>query len=156
MKFAVLLLFVGSISVASATGSPAAPGPSSFIYELFTMYSGSPGIKFKKSTLQKALKDAKASGKLVFIDVYTTWCVPCKEMAKTTFQSSKVGTVYNDNFINIKIDAEHDADGAFLEKNYGVAVYPTLLYLDENGKLLKKIVGKQSEEKLISVANNLL
>ncbi|MBI3240440.1 MAG: thioredoxin family protein [Flavobacteriia bacterium] len=113
------------------------------------------GIKFDKLGMEKALKQAKDSGKLIFIDVHTSWCGPCKEMARTTFQSDEVGKVFNKKFINLKIDAETDADGPDVSKKYSVTAYPTLLFINGDGKLVKRLVGKQSEEKLLSVANGL-
>lgn len=113
------------------------------------------GIKFEKLGLESAKKQANKTGKLVFIDVYTSWCGPCKEMAKTTFQSKNVGKAFNKRCINIKIDAEKDVDGNLVSKQYGVNAYPTLLFLDPEGKLVKKVVGKQSEEKLLAILNSL-
>lgn len=117
-----------------------------------TVYAG---IKFDKMRVEKAMQQAKSSGKLIFIDVHTTWCGPCKEMARTTFQSDAVGKVFNKKFINLKVDAENDADGPDISKTYGVSAYPTLLFINAEGKLVKKLVGKQSEEKLLSIANGL-
>lgn len=117
-----------------------------------TVYSG---IKFDHIRVEKAMAQAKSSGKLIFIDVHTTWCGPCKEMARTTFQSDEVGKVFNKKFINLKIDAENDPDGADISRTYGVNAYPTLLFINAEGKLVKKLVGKQSEEKLLSIANGL-
>lgn len=113
------------------------------------------GIKFSSITLDKAKAEAKSKKKKIFIDVYTTWCGPCKEMAKTTFTDGEVGKVFNDKFVNVKLDAENDADGPSVSSTYKVNAYPTLLFLDENGKLIKKLVGKQSKEKLIQVAQGI-
>jgi thiol:disulfide interchange protein len=108
------------------------------------------GIKFSKMSFQKAVKQARSSGKLIFIDVHTSWCVPCKEMAQTTFVDSEVGKVFNQKFINLKIDAEEDTDGPMISKAYSVAAYPTLLFVNGEGKLVRKLVGKQSKEKLLA------
>ncbi|WP_430402449.1 thioredoxin family protein [Fluviicola sp.] len=108
------------------------------------------GIKFSKMTFQDAIRQAKASGKLIFIDVHTSWCGPCKEMAKTTFTDTEVGKVFNQKFINLKIDAEQDADGPMISKAYTVSAYPTLLFVNSEGKLVRKLVGKQSKEKLLA------
>lgn len=113
------------------------------------------GIKFSSATIQKAIKQAKSSGKLVFVDVYTTWCGQCKNLAATTFKDSKVGTYFNKNFINIKVDAENSESGAIVQKAYHVNAYPTLLFIDGEGKLVKKLVGFQTAEKLLSIAQNL-
>lgn len=108
------------------------------------------GIKFSKLSFEKAIKQAKSSGKLIFIDVHTSWCGPCKEMAKTTFTDSEVGKVFNGKFINLKIDAEADTDGPMISKAYTVSAYPTLLFVNSEGKLIRKLVGKQSKEKLLA------
>ncbi|WP_300666416.1 thioredoxin domain-containing protein [Fluviicola sp.] len=108
------------------------------------------GIKFTKIPFEKAVKQAQSSGKLIFIDVHTSWCGPCKEMAKTTFQDSEVGKEFNKRFINLKIDAEKDADGPMISKAYTVSGYPTLLFINGEGKLVRKLVGKQSKEKLLA------
>lgn len=116
---------------------------------------GGSGIKFSKLTFQKAIKQAQATGKIIFIDVHTSWCGPCKEMAKTTFSDSEVGNVFNQRFINLKIDAEQDEDGPMISKAYSVGAYPTLLFINGEGKMVKKLVGKQSKEKLLAAVSTI-
>lgn len=117
--------------------------------------SGS-GIKFSKLTLEKAQKEAAKSKKLIFIDAYTDWCGPCKQMAATTFMDEEVGKLFNKNFVNIKIEMEKDADGPSIAKRYRVSAYPTLLILDADGKLVKSVVGKKSKNELIAFAESVL
>lgn len=150
MKNTILIIALVSFAFAAFTlpGKPLTTG-------IVSIKSAGGGIKFNKIRVESALKQAKASNKLLFIDVHTTWCGPCKEMARTTFQSEEVGKVFNKKFINLKIDAENDEDGKDIVKTYGVVAYPTLLFLDADGKLVKKLIGKQSEEKLLSIANDL-
>ena len=76
-------------------------------------------------------------------------------MSRTTFQSAEVGNLFNSKFINLKIDAENDADGIVISEKYSVTAYPTLLFINGEGKVVKKLIGKQSEEKLLSIANGL-
>ena len=59
------------------------------------------GIVFEHVDFKQAKELAKAQNKLIFIDAYTTWCGPCKLMAKTVFTEKEVGDFYNSNFINI-------------------------------------------------------
>lgn len=113
------------------------------------------GIKFNKITYDKALKQAKSSKKLIFIDIYTSWCGPCKQMAKTTFQSEKVGNYFNEKFINLKLDAELEADGTKVATDFKVTAYPTMLFINGDGKLIKRVVGYQTEEKLLAAAEGL-
>ena len=113
------------------------------------------GIKFNHITLKKAKEEAKSSGKIIFIDCYTSWCGPCKQMAATSFQNEEVAKIYNEKFVNIKVDIEKDADGPELARMYKISAYPTLLYINESGKLVKSVIGAQSADKLISIANSL-
>lgn len=149
MKFTVLLLTGLSLlvfSFRSMENHPESKG--------LTTTSLS-GIKFSKISFEKAVKQARSSGKLIFIDVHTSWCGPCKEMAKTTFTDAEVGKVFNQRFINLKIDAEEDADGPMISKAYTVSAYPTLLFINGEGKLVRKLVGKQSKEKLLAAVSTI-
>lgn len=114
------------------------------------------GIKFMNMRLEEAKKEAAKSGKLIFIDAYTEWCGPCKIMAKTSFKDEKVAKLYNDNFINLKIEMEKDPDGRDVAMKYSVKAYPTLLIIDSDGKLVSSTLGLQSADKLIDFANSVL
>lgn len=112
------------------------------------------GIKFKNITLSKAKEMAKESGKMIFIDAYTSWCGPCKKMAATSFVDEEVGQLFNEKFINLKIDMEKDADGPETARLYKVMAYPTLLVIDADGKLIKQKIGFMTADQLISFANS--
>ena len=64
------------------------------------------GIEFHKESYAEVLKMAKKQKKLVFIDIYTSWCGPCKHMSKNIFPQAKAGEFYNSHFLNLKLDAE--------------------------------------------------
>lgn len=112
------------------------------------------GIKFKSLTLEKAKAEALENDQLIFIDAHTSWCGPCKKMAATSFKNAEVGELFNEKFINLKIDCELDADGPEISRLYKVKAYPTLLIIDGTGKLIKQVVGFKSEDQLIAFANS--
>ncbi len=114
----------------------------------------SEGIKFQKITLEEAKAKALENNQYIFIDAYTSWCGPCKKMAATSFKNAQVGELFNEKFINLKIDCELDADGPELARMYKVKAYPTLLIIDGTGKLIKQVVGFQTEDRLIALANS--
>ena len=99
------------------------------------------GIQFKNISLDSALVLSKLTGQDIFIDVYTTWCGPCKLMDKRVFSDKQVGDTMNVSFINLRIDAENSDDGLFLSRKFKIVNYPSFLFLDEKGNLIKKYIG---------------
>ncbi len=100
----------------------------------------SQGIIFRQDDWQNVLMQAKAQKKLIFVDIYTAWCGPCKEMDKKTFTEVSVGDKFNASFINYKIDAEKGF-GVTLAKRYNVTSYPTCLFVDPSENLIYKQEG---------------
>lgn len=109
------------------------------------------GILFSTSKWSDILKEAKQNDKLIFMDAHTTWCGPCKWMKANVFPDSKVGNLYNRNFINAYIDME-TGEGLDLQKLYGIKFYPTSLYINGNGEVVHKVVGQCSSEDFIQHA----
>ncbi|WP_020599581.1 thioredoxin family protein [Spirosoma panaciterrae] len=98
------------------------------------------GIRFFKGSWQQVLAEAKRQNKPVFVDVYTTWCPPCKRMAKEAFPNPKIGAAFNVHFINYQADAEK-GEGIDIAKRYAVGSYPTALYIAPDGALIHRAVG---------------
>jgi thiol:disulfide interchange protein len=113
------------------------------------------GILFSEISLYEAKVLSKKTGKPIFIDCYTDWCGPCKRMAATSFIDDKVGEVFNNKFINIKIEMEKNPIGTELAKRYRVRAYPTLLIIDSEGALIKQVIGMQNANGLITMANSI-
>src|SRR6185503_10815231 len=86
------------------------------------------------------LARAKKEKKMIMVDAFTTWCGPCKWMAKNIFPNDTVAEFYNKNFINAKIDMEK-GEGPDLAKKYEVGCYPTFLFIDGNGQLIHRQSG---------------
>lgn len=100
----------------------------------------SQNIDFNHGTWAEIKAKAKAEKKLIFVDAFTTWCGPCKMLAKNTFTNADVASYYNSNFINAKIDMEK-GEGIDLAKQYQVACYPNLLFVDGDGNLVHRAAG---------------
>jgi thiol-disulfide isomerase/thioredoxin len=113
------------------------------------------GIHFEHGTWKDVLAKAKAEKKLIFIDIYTSWCGPCKLMAKDIFPLKSVGDKFNANFINFKIDAEK-GEGIEIAKTYKVNAYPTYLFVNGDGTLFYTMLGAMSEAQFLKEAANAL
>lgn len=119
-----------------------------------TMASAEPGIQFSEATWKMHLAKAKAENKLVFLDAYTTWCGPCKMLQKNVFTQKSVGDFFNKEFINVKIDME-SGEGPELALKYPLEGYPTLMFIDGDGNVVKKVLGYQSPEELLAIAQSI-
>lgn len=63
-------------------------------------------IAFIENAFSTALKKAEAEHKYIFVDAYTTWCGPCKQLKSTSFKDSQTADFFNKNFVNASIDME--------------------------------------------------
>jgi len=122
---------------------------------LFAIMTFSQGIVFEHGTWKDALAKAQKTNKPIFVDIFTTWCGPCKQMSTTIFPLETVGKVYNENFICCQIDAEK-GEGIEIAKKYGVKAYPTYLFIKGDGNLFYLTVGSMPEEKFIAVSKTAL
>ena len=108
------------------------------------------GIQFHRGTWAEAIQLAKDQDKIIFLDIYATWCGPCKKMKTNTFSNQEVGKLFNERFINVSLDGEED-EGATLAKEYQVNAYPTLLFIDANGKVIGGTKGYYSPKQLLEL-----
>ena len=111
------------------------------------------GIQFTEARWADILKQAKAQKKVIFLDAYASWCGPCKLLQKNTFTQKAVGEVFNKRFINVKMDMEK-GEGPALSQVYPLEGYPTMLFIDGNGRVVKKVMGYIPAEDLLSVARS--
>ena len=109
------------------------------------------GVEFQELTFQQALDKAKAEGKLVFMDCYTSWCGPCKHMANDIFPMAVMGEYFNKTFVNVKFDMER-GEGVVLRRKYGVNSYPTFFILRPDGTVQHRIAGARPQEKFLAAA----
>ena len=111
------------------------------------------GIRFEDNLSWSAIQaKAKAEHKYIFMDCYTTWCGPCKYMAKTVFPQQETGEFFNDKFISVGVQldttAKDDdrvkswyADGHAIAEQFDVRAYPTYLIFSPDGQPLHRLVG---------------
>ncbi len=110
--------------------------------------SDSGGVKWK--TFGEAVKSARVSGKLIMVDVYTTWCGWCKKMDKNTYANKKVVDYLNRHFEAVKLNAESKRRHKFqgksytereLAKGFGASGYPTTVFLGADEKFITAVPG---------------
>ena len=134
----------------------------------FSQAQNNEGINFERNTGWAGIKEkAKKENRYIFLDGYTTWCVPCKEMNKNVFTQKKVGDFFNKNFINVavqfdvtKSDSEEVKnwykDAKEIGKQYKIEAYPTYLFFNPEGVLVHYAVGGSSGDVFVEKAQQAL
>jgi thioredoxin 1 len=110
------------------------------------------GVVFFNGSLAEAIARAKAEHKFVFFDAYASWCGPCKAMEANVFPNEALAEYLNEHFISIRIDMEK-GEGPNLAKRYtSIDGYPSLLFLNNEGHVIKTLLGSRKAEELLAEA----
>lgn len=140
MKFKILIIIafigIGSLGMVSAQEED---------YQ-----SSDKGIQFFEGTWDEALAKAKKENKPIFLDVYASWCAPCKLLKQKTFPDAQVGKYYNENFINVTLDGEK-GDGIKVAKELNVQAYPSLFILNYSGEAVAYYPGYLQAKEFIEL-----
>ncbi|WP_099291565.1 TlpA family protein disulfide reductase [Butyricimonas sp. Marseille-P3923] len=139
MKYCYLLTIVSTIGML-LIGVDGSRAQMTVAQPMQTKAEVETGIRFFEGSWNEALAESRKTGKPIFMDCYTVWCVPCKRLAQEVFTKPEVGEYFNSRFINVKMDMGTD-QGKELNKRYKVTGYPTLLFLDKDGNMSHRIVG---------------
>jgi thioredoxin-related protein len=113
-------------------------------------------------TFSQAVELQKKKPKPIMVDIYTSWCGPCKMMSANTFGNPIIAKYLNDNFYPVKFNAEtrdtvkfnnavfanrnpagtqrpvHDFAASILD---GKLSYPSIVFLNEEIKKIQTVVG---------------
>lgn len=97
-------------------------------------------VKFETKSTDAVREMAVKQGKLVFIDLYASWCPPCRMMEKQVFSRKDVGEFMDERFVAAKYDTDKST-GRELMKKYGKGAIPLYLVFNTDGELLGRIQG---------------
>lgn len=129
----------------------------------------------KWTDLATAQKAAKKDGKPILIDVYTTWCGPCRMLSANTFGDLQTAEYINSHYHPVKFDAEGGDPVVYNGKSYanptynpamkgsrngtheltmaiapvnGRVAYPTIVYMNSEGQVLTPVQGYMTPEQI--------
>lgn len=95
-------------------------------------------------------KELTQSGKPTVVDFWATWCGPCRRLAPII---EELAAEYGGR-VNIgKCDVEEDED---LAMQFQVSSIPTVVFINKQGEVFKRLVGLQSKNTLVENIEALL
>ena len=100
----------------------------------------------------EGLKVARALHRPALLDFYADWCLPCKELELKTFSKAEVARALT-KFTLVKVDCTTDDDPtvAAAKQRWGAATLPTLVLLDSDGNIARRIDHFVPPEELLKL-----
>ena len=121
-------------------------------------------------TMNQALQAQEENPKKIFVDVYTTWCGPCKMMDRDTFSNPDVIDYINTNYYAVKFNAEGTEsieyqDFVYTNPNYQegrrgrnathffadalrIQAFPSIAFFDNDSSLIQVLPGYKSPQEI--------
>ncbi len=109
---------------------------------------------FESISLTTAKEMAMTQNKYIFIDFYADWCVPCRWMDETTYSDQRILKALKTDFVSVKVNID-DFDGYSLKEEYKVKVLPTVIVLDNEGKVIRRFEESMSPSKMSDMLTQL-
>ncbi|WEK20410.1 MAG: DUF255 domain-containing protein [Candidatus Pedobacter colombiensis] len=126
------------------------------------------GVKFENNLSWQQIKEkARSENKFIFLDVFTTWCGPCKAMEKDIYPDQKVGEALNKDFICVKVQMDQTpkdeeavkkwyADAKLIDQKYKITAYPSFLFFSLEGELVHRGLGGKNIADFLAMAKDAL
>ena len=122
-------------------------------------------------SFEEAVTATRENPKKVFIDVYTDWCGWCKKMDANTFADPRVANMLEENFYNVKFNAEQREPIKFDEHTFEFVPngrrgynqlaaalldnrlsYPSVVFLNEKFERIQVLPGYRNADEFLKIA----
>ena len=108
-----------------------------------------------------ALEKAKKNPKLIFVDLYADWCVPCRIMEANVYSDPTVASLLNSRFYAVKLNADSQdtisCDGErknvkdCMTQVWELSVLPSFVLLAPKGLSILTVSDSMSPEEMQSL-----
>jgi thiol-disulfide isomerase/thioredoxin len=99
--------------------------------------------------MEAVQKQASDQMLMLFVDVYATWCGPCKMMDQQVYTDPEVGKFMNERFVNVRLDGESEYGMQYVVEQQ-LEGYPTMFIFSDEGDRVSKVVGFTPAEALLA------
>lgn len=121
------------------------------VLALVTVSCGDSEAPFRAIPFERAQSLAREEQKIVLIDFFTTWCVPCKKLDTTTWKDADVLAWMSKNCVALKLDAEQKTQ---LAERFHVGAYPTIVLVKADGTVIDSLVGYRDAKTFLADATH--
>ncbi|WMX15174.1 MULTISPECIES: thioredoxin domain-containing protein [unclassified Aureispira] len=105
-------------------------------------------VQFESANWESSKSRAIAEGKLYFVDFDASYCATCRNMDESTYMSERLANYISKNVVAVRVDVQ-DFDGVMWSQQYEVEALPTMLIFNEQGELVKRLVGYKNADDLL-------
>ncbi len=106
-------------------------------------------VQFEAANWENSKSKAQVQGKLYFVDFDASYCATCRNMDESTYMDERLASYISDNVVAQRVDVQ-DFDGVMWSQQYEVEALPTMLVFNEQGELVRRLVGYQSADDLLN------
>lgn len=122
-------------------------------------------------SLEEAVALQKETPKKIMMDVYTSWCGPCKMLDRNTFRNKDVVDFVNKNYYAVKFNAEGNEAVSFKGQTYSnpgynpelakrrnsahelsrylkIQAFPTIVFFDEEANVIFPLKGYKTPKQI--------
>jgi uncharacterized protein YyaL (SSP411 family) len=109
----------------------------------------------------EAFEKAKKAPKLIFVDLYADWCLPCRVMDANVYTDPTVASLLNDKFYAVKLDVdskekitcdgEHKVVQECMTQVWELSTLPSFVLLAPKGLSILTVTDSMSPQELQSL-----
>lgn len=105
--------------------------------------------------MEAAQKKADDGMLMLFVDVYATWCGPCKKMDVEVYTDAAVAEYMNEHYVNVRLDGETDFGRKYAAEQQ-LEGYPSMFIFSDEGERVSTVVGYKPAAELLPLVQNLV
>jgi len=125
--------------------------------------SGAEAIFDNHDSWDQVRNRARSENKYIFVDVFATWCGPCKAMDQQVYPNDTIAALLKAHFISVKLQMDSTgkdndyvrswyADARRIAEKYQPAGYPSFLFFSPGGELVMQELGYKSVPAFIAMS----
>jgi len=135
-KLFILLFVTSAISASAQQVAPLTAKQPDVDMKTFKLYNPSENAD---SALKVAIKDAKAQGKHVFVQIGGNWCIWCARFNQFVTKDAQIDSLVNANYVVFHMNYSPENKNSNLMAKFGYPQrfgFPVFIVLDSKGKQL--------------------